>query len=83
MPYMSYFERKFRAEGEEIGLRKGRQEGLQEGLQNILKLQLEERFGPLPKDARDRLAAASDEQLLAWGRALLHASTLEEVFHLG
>ncbi|MEC5159724.1 MULTISPECIES: DUF4351 domain-containing protein [unclassified Janthinobacterium] len=79
MPYMSYFERKFRGEGEEIGRREGRQEGLR----NILKLQLEERFGALSKDAGERLAAASDEQLLAWGKALLRAPTLEHVFLCG
>jgi hypothetical protein len=77
MPYMSYFERKFRDEGRQEGW----QEGRQEGLLRVLSIQLEERFGPLPKDVRARLAAASDEQLVAWAKALLDAPTLEQVFH--
>ncbi len=76
MPYMSYFEQKFRQEGEQIGLRKG----LQEGRQEVLSLMLEERFGPVPQALRHRLAAASDEQLVAWAKGLLHTATLDEVF---
>lgn len=84
MPYMSYFEQKFRQEGEQIGLRRGlqegRQEGRQEGLKEVLALMLEERFGPVPQALRHRLEAANDEQLVAWAKALLHASTPDEVF---
>jgi hypothetical protein len=78
MPYMSYFERKFRDEGRQ----EGRQQGSVEGRRGMLSALLEERFGALPDPLRDRLAKAGDEQLVAWGKALLRASTLDEVFGL-
>jgi hypothetical protein len=78
MPYMSYFERKFRDEGRQ----EGRQQGSIEGRRGMLSALLEERFGALPNPLRDRLADAGDEQLLAWSKALLRASTLGEVFGL-
>ncbi|MEC5161079.1 MULTISPECIES: DUF4351 domain-containing protein [unclassified Janthinobacterium] len=68
MPYMSYFERKFRGEG------------MRKGQQSLLAMQLEERFGALPDEARERLASASDTQLLAWAKALLRAQSVDEVF---
>ncbi|MDC8758836.1 transposase [Janthinobacterium fluminis] len=57
-----------------------RQEARQEGRQSILAIQMEERFGPLPDEVRERLAMASDEQMGRWAKSLLHAPTLDEVF---
>ena len=69
------------------GLRQGRQEGRQEGLAQgraegaaaLLEHQLVQRFGPLPKTARTRLANASVEQLEAWSDALAQAQSLRQV----
>jgi hypothetical protein len=41
---------------------------------------IEERFGPLPPEAVARLANAGPSQLQAWGKAVLHAPTLDAVF---
>lgn len=84
--------KKCREKGRKQGLRQGRREGLQEGLEHgleqgraegavwLLERQLEQRFGPLPKTARNRLAKASVAQLEAWSDALVAAQSLRQVF---
>lgn len=75
-------------EGLERGLERGRQEGRQEGCQEglmrgrieLLRQQLERRFGRLPDARVARLDAASLDELDAWALQLLDASTLDEVF---
>jgi len=54
----------------------GRAEGLAEGKGKSLMRLLERRFGPLPQDARERMATANLDQL---DRAL-DASNLDAVF---
>ncbi len=50
------------------------------GASMIVRGQLEERFGPLPQSVVRRLEQADAEQLLTWGRRVLDAASLEEVF---
>ena len=64
----------------EQGLEKGREQGRQEGEAALLLRLLERKFGPLPEEVRQRVAAADSDALLAWGERVLTADTLEEVF---
>jgi hypothetical protein len=59
----------------EQGLVKGREEGQRQ----LLLLQLEKRFGPLSKEAIDRLTALSATRLLEMGEALITAKSLKEL----
>jgi predicted transposase YdaD len=58
----------------------GREEGLQEGLQAVKKIllsQLEQRFGPLPQETRQRVEAISSlDRLTRLGRRILTARSL-------
>lgn len=88
MPYINSFERvglerglaQGRQEGRQEGREEGRELGLKEGLQKLLIRQLEERFGPLPKPIKERLAKADRTQLEDWGVALVGAYSLESIF---
>jgi hypothetical protein len=64
MPYMSFVERR----------------GQAQGAGSLLRGLLEQRFGPLPEAVTERLDAADAEQLLAWGKRVLDAQDLDEVF---
>ena len=64
----------------EEATRKGVRKGRMEGEARLLAKLLERRFGPLPQVVTERLAAASETQLEAWGEAVLAASSLEAVF---
>jgi hypothetical protein len=68
MPYVSFVERRGEARGEV------------RGASMIVRGQLEERFGPLPQSVVRRLEQADAERLLTWGRRVLDAASLEEVF---
>ncbi|SEI49997.1 Rpn family recombination-promoting nuclease/putative transposase [Nitrosomonas eutropha] len=84
------------AEGLQEGLQKGLQEGLQKGLQEGLKkgrlegeaefLQylLEQRFGSgsISEAVRKRIEAADTHTLQRWGKQILTAQTIEEVFEV-
>ena len=54
--------------------------GILKGEARLLVRLLERRFGPLPSWARERIAAAAEAQLEAWGEAVLSAGSLEELF---
>jgi hypothetical protein len=47
-------------------------------LSRLLMRQFEHRFGELPEWARQKIAAASAEQVEAWGVQMLDAARLEE-----
>lgn len=64
----------------EQGLREGRREGLLTGERRLLARQLRARFGTLPEPVVERLDQADSRHLLTWGRRLLFAATLDEVF---
>ncbi len=68
MPYVTSYERI------------ATQQGLQQGLQKGLPEQLEEKFGRLKKAVKTRIQNADEETLTRWGKRLLSATTLGEVF---
>lgn len=92
MTWMCPIERIFFEDGEKRGLQKGIAQGIDRGVQQgiqqgrkaamaeLLRYQLEERFGPLSDSVRKRLERASPEKLTEWGIALLDARSLTQVF---
>jgi hypothetical protein len=66
--YQSDFARKYVAEGTKLGYRA------------LLRTLLEQRFGALPADAIARLEEADADTLDAWGRRVLTAGNLADVF---
>ena len=71
--------------GEVIGMEKGEVIGMEKGVvigrAGLLRRQLECRFGVLPEWALGALSGASEQELDAWGVAVLTAPTLEAVFN--
>lgn len=50
------------------------------GEAKILAFQLEERFGALPGWVTEKLGNAKEPQLMTWGKRVLSAETLQDVF---
>lgn len=67
-------------EGRAKGLTEGRAKGLAEGQRKLVIEQLQQKFGRLPAWARERLDAGKPVQMERWGKKLLTAKTLEQVF---
>ena len=65
-----------------IAQRKGMEKGIGKGQARLLKLLIQQRFGPLPEAVDARLQTAAPEQLDAWALQVLDAASLEEVFGL-
>ena len=59
---------------------KGLQEGRQEGRQAMLKELIQHKFGELGPELDIRLRQASRDDLVAWSRRMLTATTLDEIF---
>jgi Domain of unknown function (DUF4351) len=55
------------------------EKGLEKGRRELLREQLEERFGALPPPVLDRLQQLPAEQLTPLGKAVLHAQSLREL----
>ncbi|HET9208767.1 MAG TPA: DUF4351 domain-containing protein [Thermoanaerobaculia bacterium] len=55
-------------------------EWTREGEVKMLVSQLESKFGLLREEVRQRVSAADADQLLDWGKRLLDARSLNEVF---
>ena len=53
--------------------------GFRDGKENLLRLQLETKFGAVPKWASERLASATSAQVARWAKKILTADTLEGV----
>ena len=68
------------ARGRQEGIREGRQEGIREERQRLITQQLETKFGALPADVLSKLQHGSQEELDEWGKRLLTATSLDEVF---
>ena len=68
-----------RVEGEREGRVEGEQEGARKEAMSLLTRLLEQRFGPLPEAATQKLSAADVATLEAWSLRLLHAGSLEQV----
>lgn len=66
------WEREFKVEG--------RKQGRKEGREELLVHQIEQKFGPLDRKTRARVHQADAARLLRWGRRILTAERLEEVF---
>jgi hypothetical protein len=58
--------------------KKGLAEGVQQGELNVLRRQIEKRFGALPVWAAERLAVKSVAELEELSTQLLHAQSIEE-----
>jgi hypothetical protein len=54
--------------------------GRQEGQQEVILAQIEEKFGPPDAPIRRRIEKASREEILAWAKKILTASSQDEVF---
>ena len=71
-------------QGEQRGVQKGLQQGLQQGLRQgqlgLLADLLAERFGALDEAVQARLEQADEKTLKRWGRNLLSARSMDEVF---
>jgi flagellar biosynthesis/type III secretory pathway protein FliH len=67
-------------EAKREGVQQGRTEGRMEGWAALLSKLLKLRFGSLPPDIVDRLAHATEDELDAWGEAVLAAPSLEAMF---
>lgn len=83
VPYMTTGQRirsEARTQGRQEGRQEGRLEGVVEGGAAVLARQLERRFGPLHETVRERLLAASKEDLERYADRVLDARTLEDVF---
>jgi flagellar biosynthesis/type III secretory pathway protein FliH len=69
-----------REEAEEKGRREGHQEGRAAGTAEVLLRLLTIKFGPQPASMAERLASASQADLLRWSECVLSAEALEGVF---
>ena len=67
-------------QGEQRGVQKGLQQGLRQGQLGLLADLLAERFGSLDEAVQARLEQADEETLKRWGRNLLAARSMDEVF---
>jgi len=54
--------------------------GRQEGLREVVLAQFEEKFGPPDAPIRRRVEQASREEILAWAKKILTASSQDEIF---
>ena len=64
------------------GLKEGRQEGRQEGEVNILLKLIELKFGQISLKNRKMIQSADSETLLRWGKQILTANKMDEIFRL-
>lgn len=67
---------KFRLEGRE----EGRKEGLRQGQADVLRRQMQRKFGAVPAAVEARLASASFALLESWSLNLLDAESIDDVF---
>ncbi len=73
--YQSDFARRYFGAGKAEGMAEGRAEGKAE----LLVKQLRLRFGGLSTEARERVAAATNEELDRWAERILTAESLDDV----
>jgi hypothetical protein len=66
--------------GRQEGLQEGLLEGLQKGEVRFMLRLLEEKFGSVDAQTRERVQMADAEQLLEWGARALKASQLRDIF---
>ncbi|MFO1349684.1 MAG: hypothetical protein U1F68_02930 [Gammaproteobacteria bacterium] len=78
-PYITSIEQIGIEKGIQQGIEQGIEQGIQQGQQYTLRRLLARRFGPLPLDIEQRLAAASQAELKVWIERVLDAPSLEAV----
>lgn len=66
--------------GLQQGMQKGLQKGLQKGASDLLRDQLETKFGGLSTELRTRLEHADVKQIKEWSRKILTAQKLSDIF---
>lgn len=69
-----------REEGREEGRKEGRKEGLRQGQADVLRRQMQRKFGAVPAAVEARLASASFALLESWSLNLLDAESIDDVF---
>jgi hypothetical protein len=74
--YQSDFAKKYFSQG----IEEGKKEGIELGYREVLRDQLQQRFGELPADVMARLDEAEADTLRAWARRVLTAGSLADVF---
>jgi hypothetical protein len=78
--YQSDFAKKYVAQGLEEGMKEGTKKGIELGYRELLRDQLQQRFGELPTDVMARLEEADADTLRAWALRVLTAGNLADVF---
>ena len=78
--YMTTAEWVGHGKGLEEGLKQGRVEGRTQGERAILLSQLECKFKNVPTKYEQLIRNADPDTLLVWGRNILTAETIEDVF---
>jgi hypothetical protein len=63
----------------EKGLEKGEEKGREKGRRELLCEMLDNRFGPLSPDAREKVNQLTSERFTALTKAVLHASSLRDL----
>nr|VFK41055.1 MAG: Predicted transposase YdaD [Candidatus Kentron sp. SD]VFK46814.1 MAG: Predicted transposase YdaD [Candidatus Kentron sp. SD] len=73
-----------RLEGMEKGMEKGIEKGIEKGMEKgeamFLARQLGQKFGTLPPTVEQRIGRARSEELAMWGKRVLSAESLDEIF---
>nr|VFK79152.1 MAG: Predicted transposase YdaD [Candidatus Kentron sp. SD] len=73
-----------RLEGMEKGMEKGIEKGIEKGMEKgeamFLARQLRQKFGTLPPTVEQRIGRARSEELAMWGKRVLSAESLDEIF---
>ena len=67
-------------EGRQEGHREGHREGIHEGKSKMLRQLLEYKFGSLEERVIEQLRTAEDQQLQEWGKRILTAASLNDIF---
>jgi predicted transposase YdaD len=65
--------------GLQEGLQEGRQEGVQEGERKLLRMLIENRFGPMPGWAEEKLAGLPTAELERLSLRVFNASSIEDL----
>lgn len=76
----SDFLKRLDAEAYAKGFEQGLQEARLEGARRLLLRQLRRRFGALPMEIEERVAAGSAEQVEGWADVVVYSDTLDAVF---
>ena len=66
--------------GMEKGIEKGIEKGMEKGEAMFLARQLRQKFGTLPPTVEQRIGRARSEELAMWGKRVLSAESLDEIF---